>query len=65
MLAIVPLFIILITTKPYQTWYTQLHVGVGGIHTREYQRNNIIRQFGLRDFPPRLLPRTRHRDVLF
>ena len=44
---ILPLLVILITTKPYQKQYTPLHVGVVGIHTRECQRNNIIRQLGL------------------
>ena len=49
------LLVILKATKPYQTWYTQSHVGVLTINRRECQRNNIIRQFGLRDFPPLLL----------
>ena len=34
------LLIILITTKPYQTWYSQLHVGVLVIYRREWQRNH-------------------------
>ena len=39
--SIPPLLIILKTTKPYQIWYTPLHVGVGGINRREFQRNHI------------------------
>ena len=53
--SIPPLLIILIKTKPYQTWYAQLHVGVVATNRRECKRNYIIRQFGLRDFPPLLL----------
>ena len=50
-----PLLVILITSKPYRIWYTPLHVGGVSINRRECQRNNIIRQFGLRAFPPPLL----------
>ena len=50
-----PVLIILIKTKPYEIWYTPSHVGVAGTNRIECQRNYIIRYFGLRDFPPRLL----------
>ena len=39
--------IILITTKPYQIWYTPLHVGVVATNRREYQRNHINMLLGL------------------
>ena len=44
------LYIILKATKPYQIQYTQLHVGVLGIHRREYKKNYVIRQFGQQNF---------------
>ena len=42
-ITIPPLLVILNAAKPYQIWYTQSNVGVGGIHRRECQRNYIIR----------------------
>ena len=41
--SIPPLLVILITSKPYETWYTQLHVGVLATNRRECERNYIIR----------------------
>ena len=54
-LFIPPRLVILNATKPYQTWYYPLHVGVVATSRRECQRNYIKMFLGLWDFPPPLL----------